>query len=390
MDKKGLLLLIYFGAFIGPFGGNSVLPLIPLLESNFNVGIEVIALTITAFMGVFASFQVFSGALSDVYGRKKLVMLGSMVYALGAAFAALSEDIISFLVARLVQGAGAAFIFPIMLAMVGDFFPYQRRGRIMGGYAASTSSGIALGPLIGGLLALYSWRYVFVLIAVLVLMMIPACQTQLKSITRREGMLLRTLPNIISSALKQFNVLLTCIVGLLVFLMSASTLTFLSDFLGKPPLEVSATEIGLLLFIGGIAAIFVAPVAGLLIDAIGRKTTAIIGGILMVSAFLVFTLFSRTYWQFLTPLVTMIVGQSMIFTSMGTVVIDSATPSRGTASSIYNTFRFMGYGIGPALMSPIYGALGLTGTWGGFTLAAIMVLIIVTRIKTKNSRRGII
>ncbi len=385
MRRKGLLLLIYFGTFLGPFAGNSVLPLIPTLQSAFNVGIGIVAFTITASMLPFAFLQVFSGGISDIYGRKKVVVFGFFVCASGAALAVFSPDISSFILARVIQGTGSAFISPIMLAMIGDWFTYKERGRVMGGYAAATSSGMALGPLAGGLLGSYNWRYVFVLITVLSLVMIPACQMWLKPTSRREKASLKKLPKIIRLALRQFNVSLACIAGFLVFLASASTLAFLSDYLGKPPLMVGAAEIGFLLSIGGFMAILIAPLAGFLIDAIGRKKTATVGGAAILLGFVSFALVSSTHWQFLVPLVMMIAGQSIVFTSLGTVVIDSAPRTLGAASSIYNTFRFAGYGIGPAMMSPVYVALGFGGTCGGFIFLALAILVLITKLRNGKS-----
>lgn len=383
MGRKGLLLLIYSGTFMGPFTGNLVLPLIPILESDFNVGIEIAALTITATLIPFAVLQIFSGGISDIYGRRKMAALGFTIGTGGAVLAALSLNINLFIGARIIQGAGAALIAPIMLAMIGDHFSYEERGKIMGGYAAATSMGIALGPITGGLLALYSWRYAFILMAILSAAMIPMCTVYLKTSSKR-GEAFKTLPKIMISTLKQFNVSLACIIGLLVFLMSGSTLTFLSDYLGNPPLMVNAAEIGLLLSIGGFASILAAPAVGFLIDSIGRRKTAAIGGTLILLAFIMFTLTGRTYWQFLTPLIIMFVGQSFVFTALGTVTIDSATHSRGAASSIYNTFRFTGYGLGPALMAPLYIAIGLTGILSVFIIVAIIALLLTTRIRANQ------
>jgi MFS family permease len=381
LGRKGLLLLIYSGTFMGPFTGNLVLPLIPLFEGEFNVGIEVAALTITAAVIPFAVLQVFSGGMSDIYGRRRMTVLGFAIGTVGAILATVSLDINLFLASRVIQGAGSALMAPIMLALIGDCFSYEERGKIMGGYAATTSAGIALGPIVGGFLALYDWRYAFILMAVLSLVMIPVSILYLKPAPKGEKAF-RTLPRIMFSTLKQHNVSLACITGLLVFLMGASTLTFLSDFLGKPPLLVNPAEIGLLLSIGGFASIVTAPAVGFLIDAIGRRRTAVIGGILILLAFIIFTLTSKTYWQFLTPLIIMFIGQSFAFTALGTVTIDSTTQSRGAASSIYNTFRFTGYGIGPALMAPVYIALGLTGTLASFIIVALATLILIMRVKT--------
>ncbi|MFQ5762353.1 MAG: MFS transporter, partial [Candidatus Bathyarchaeia archaeon] len=258
------------------------------------------------------------------------------------------------------------------------------RGKIMGGYAAAVSAGLALGPIVGGLLALYSWRYAFMLTAILSAVVIPICAVYFKSATQPEKAF-GTLPKILVSTLRQSNVSLSCAIGLLVFLVAGSTVTFLSDYLGKPPFLVNAAEIGFLLFIGGVASIAVAPVVGFMIGTVGRRKTAVIGGVLTLSAFIVFMIIGKTYWEFFAPLVILFVGQILVFTALGTVVIDSSSHSRGTASSIYNTFRFTGYGLGPALLSPIYIALGFTATLGSFTLLAVVALLLTMRIRTTNA-----
>ena len=380
MDKKGLLLLIYFGAFIGPFGGNVVLPLIPVFEREFNIGIEVAALTITATIVTFAAFQFVTGAMSDVYGRKRLVILGFAIYAVGSVAAAFSGDIVSFIGTRIIQGAGVAFVAPIFLAMIGDLFSYEERGKVMGGYVASTAIGISLGPLVGGLISVYEWRYVFILIAALCLIMIPLCNTYLKDGPRMKRSI-KAVPAIMANALRQRNVFFACITGMLAFMTSASILTFLSDYLGSSPHQVSAVEIGILLSLAGFMGIFVSPVAGFLIDIMGRRMVAMIGSQLMVIAFLIFTIYSREYWQFLPSLIILTLGQTLIFASIGTVIIDSSQASRGAASSIYNTIRFLGYGLGPAVMAPVYLKVGIAGISIVFIFVSVAAIIFSARLK---------
>ncbi len=69
-----------------------------------------------------------------------------------------------FLGARALQGLGSAFIAPTIMAIIGDVFSYKERGGIMGGYGASTTAGIALGPLVGGFFALIDWQLVFLML----------------------------------------------------------------------------------------------------------------------------------------------------------------------------------------------------------------------------------
>jgi MFS family permease len=80
----------------------------------------------------FAFFQLFSGALSDIYGRKRIILFGLFTYSLASLLCAFSSTIGLFLGARALQGLGIAFIAPIILAVIGDAFEYKERGRIMG------------------------------------------------------------------------------------------------------------------------------------------------------------------------------------------------------------------------------------------------------------------
>ncbi len=165
-SKKHLLILLYPSVFLGPFGGNTVLALITPLKEFFNADISFIAASITIYMIPFAFFQLFSGALSDIYGRKRIILFGLFTFSLASLLCASSNNTGLFLGARALQGLGSAFIAPTILAVIGDVFPYKERGRIMGGYGASTTAGIALGPLVAGFFAIIDWRLVFLMLSV--------------------------------------------------------------------------------------------------------------------------------------------------------------------------------------------------------------------------------
>ncbi len=163
-SKKHLLFLLYPSVFLGPFGGNTVLALIIPLKEFFNADISFIATSITIYIIPFAFFQLFSGAFSDIYGRKRIILFGLFTFSLASLFCASSNNTGLFLGARALQGLGSAFIAPTIMAIIGDVFSYKERGRIMGGYGASTTAGIASGPLVGGFFALIDWRLVFLML----------------------------------------------------------------------------------------------------------------------------------------------------------------------------------------------------------------------------------
>ncbi|OFV68863.1 MAG: Major facilitator superfamily MFS-1 [Candidatus Syntrophoarchaeum caldarius] len=354
-SRKYLLILLYFSVFLGPFGGNTVLALIPSLERFFNVDISFIAASITLYMIPFAFFQIFSGALSDIYGRRRTILFGLFTFSIASLFCASSDRIWFFLTARALQGLGSAFISPTVMAMIGDIFPYSERGRIMGGYGASTTAGIALGPLAGGFLAMIDWRLVFVMLSIFSGLLGSSYLIYLDE-SGTEGEL-RDLTGRIRAVIGRKEFLLLSVIGTLVFFGNIATMTFLSDTL---KVSVSEDKIGILLSTFGFLGIVTAPVAGYLTDFIGRKKTLLTGLMIMLASFLIF-LPVNSYTSFFIPIAVMGAGSTTVFTSLNTMVVECVPGSRGAASSIYNSFRFLGYGLAPLATLPVYLRFGIDG-----------------------------
>ena len=160
-------LAVFIGAFSGPLAGNAVLAVVPILEQEFSLSAAEVLISISFYMFPFAIFSFFSGSVSDIYGRRKVVTFGFMVYAAGAVLWALSQDAGVFYLSRAVQGFGYAFVNPVLVAILAEVVPPESRGRNMGFLAAATTAGVACGPLIAGIMSQWDWRYTFVLIAML-------------------------------------------------------------------------------------------------------------------------------------------------------------------------------------------------------------------------------
>ncbi|MBE0517253.1 MAG: MFS transporter [Methanophagales archaeon] len=375
LSKRYLLILLYLSVFLGPFGGNTVLALIPSLERFFNVDITFIAASITLYMIPFAFFQLFSGALSDIYGRKRIILFGFLTFSLASLLCAASNNIGLFLSARVLQGLGSAFIAPVIMAIIGDLFPYKERGRVMGGYSLSTTAGIALGPLVGGFFALIDWRLVFLMLfafsgvlgsVYLFSFDAPTSEGELKDVVRK-----------ISGVLKNQAVLLLCMIGLLLFFGTIATMTFLADTL---KVSVSEDKIGILLSTFGWLGIPTALAAGYLTDFIGRKKTLLGGLVIMLTAFLIFMQVD-SYLSFFVPMAIMGIGSATVFTSLNTMVVECVPESRGAAASIYNSFRFLGYALSPVATLPVYFVYGLHGIFLLCLGFAVMNILISTRIR---------
>ena len=102
------------------------------------------------------------GKLSDLTGRRPMLMAGVAIFLLGSALSGLSQSMGQLIAFRGVQGLGAGALFPISLAIIGDLFSPRERGRYQGLFGAVFGLSFIIGPFLGGFLTdSVSWRWVF-------------------------------------------------------------------------------------------------------------------------------------------------------------------------------------------------------------------------------------
>jgi MFS family permease len=106
------------------------------------------------------------GRLSDMYGRVKMFQLGFLIFSIGSILLYLTPSTgdmgaIEIIVFRLVQAVGAAFFMANSAAILTDAFPSNERGKALGINTVAVMAGMFLGLIIGGVLAVFDWRYVF-------------------------------------------------------------------------------------------------------------------------------------------------------------------------------------------------------------------------------------
>nr|NNM91432.1 MFS transporter [Bacilli bacterium] len=102
--------------------------------------------------------------LADMYGRKKLFLLGAGIFTLGSLLCGLSNSMLALIFFRAIQGLGAAGVLPIALTIIGDVFTLEQRAKVQGFFSAVWGVSAVVGPLLGALIVQYSnWRIVFYL-----------------------------------------------------------------------------------------------------------------------------------------------------------------------------------------------------------------------------------
>ncbi len=108
-----------------------------------------------------AALMVFGGRLGDLYGMRRIFLIGAVIFALATTAMGASQDIAMAIAARAVQGTGAALMMPTALAIVSAVYPDEEKGAALGILAGASAFFAALGPVLGGILTAIDWRLVF-------------------------------------------------------------------------------------------------------------------------------------------------------------------------------------------------------------------------------------
>jgi MFS family permease len=161
---KSIELVSYLLFGIGPLVGNAVLTLLGPISTDFIVDPTAILVAIPSFMFPFATFQLFSGALSDSYGRVPIIASGLIGFLAGLFLISFSTSIEMFALGHLVAGIGFGFVNPSLLALLSDCARPEDIPKRMGIASGLASFGVGLGPFIAGQMAIIGWQLYYLVI----------------------------------------------------------------------------------------------------------------------------------------------------------------------------------------------------------------------------------
>ena len=132
------------------------------IRLDFDASVEQLEWTVNSYNLSFAVLLITAAALGDRYGRRKLYAGGLALFAVSSAACALAPDIGWLIAGRAVQGAGAALLITLGLALLSAAFPAEKRGAAIGIFSAITGLAVASGPLVGGVVVEgISWEWIF-------------------------------------------------------------------------------------------------------------------------------------------------------------------------------------------------------------------------------------
>ena len=163
-SRVKILVLLFVGVLMGALDISIVGPVIPSVEASMYVEERMI----TWMFAIYVLFNLVGiplfAKLSDLHGRKVIYIVSVFIFAVGSLIVALSTNYDVLLIGRSVQGFGSSGIFPVASAVVGDIYPPEKRGRILGILGAVFGIAFVIGPAIAGImLTFFTWHALFLI-----------------------------------------------------------------------------------------------------------------------------------------------------------------------------------------------------------------------------------
>ena len=390
---------------------NSVVSLaLPSIQGDLETSLSQLEWVVNAYALVFAVLLLTAGKLADFLGRRLIFAAGLVVFTVSSLACGLAPSGGALIAARGVQGVGAAMMLPATLSIITAIFPVRERGTAIGIWAGVSGAGLAIGPLVGGLiLRAASWPWIFyinvpvgILGLLATLMLVP--ESRDTSADQRLD-----LPGLVTSGLAMFGVsfglieannygwtsapILLCFVGsavalaafvlvetrqrrpmldlslfrnptfaganaggLLLFVSVFGYIIFFSIFL-QSVLGYSVLQAGGTFLVTTLAIMAMAPISGNLSDRYGARWLvtggmALWGGAMLVLSSVV--TMDTGFWRMAPWLLIAGIGFGMVMAPMtaavmATVGVDSA----GVASGVMQAFRQSGAALGVSLMAAV-------------------------------------
>jgi EmrB/QacA subfamily drug resistance transporter len=410
--KWWTLFAVSFGLFMIMLDNTVVNVALRTIQSDLHMSVSSLEWIVTAYALTFAAFLITGGKLADLFGRRRIFVLGLVVFSLSSLACGLAPNAGFLIGARAVQGIGAALMNPATLSIITATFPPKQRGQAIGIWAGVSALALAIGPLTGGLITeKLNWNWIFFVNVPVGALAIVVSQFAIRESRDTSAEQSVDLPGLVTSigflfslsyALIEGNghgwtspeilglfvaaaVLLAVfvllehrqrlamldlslfrigafaganVVAMLVSLSMFGVFFFVSLFiqniLGYSPIQAGAMFLPMTSLV-----IVVAPLAGRLSDRLGSRWL-MGGGMTLVGGSLL--LYERVtvhsdFWTLLPAMILGGVGMAMTMSpmtsaAMGAVPVDKA----GVGSGVLNSFRQVGGSLGIALMGAIVAA----------------------------------
>ncbi|MDQ3412336.1 MAG: MFS transporter [Chloroflexota bacterium] len=381
----------------------------PTISREFAASTSALQWIVSAYTLVFASLQITAGGLGDRFGRKRWFLIGIMLFGLTSAAAAFSQSVEMLIAARAVQGLAAAFILPLSLSLVSAAFPPEERGRAIGIWSAISVSGLAFGPIIGGVVVQYfTWNWVFLINIPIVVVAYLIASSAVQESRDTSGTVATDVPGtlLVTGAIGSLTwglieagergwgspfVLGTFAISAVLFAafiwvesrtarpmvplsffrsltfsganidsffisfmiagLAFSLTLYMQNVHGMSPIRTGLTLLPMV-----ITQMIVTPIVGSLVNRVGPRRLISVGMLIVAGAALLFLRASPTasFVDIIPAMVVMGFGSSLVFAPITTSVLNSVpTEKSGVASAVNGATRETGFAFGIALLGSV-------------------------------------
>ena len=160
-ERNQLLLVLFLGVLVAALDIAVTGPALPAIEAQFGMSSSMSSWIFGVYIVANLVATPLLAKVSDRYGRRVSFLASIGLFGLGSIVVAMSGSVALLLVGRAIQGFGAGGVFPVASAVVGDVFPVEQRGRALGMIGAVFGIAFLIGPILGGVLLLFGWPWLF-------------------------------------------------------------------------------------------------------------------------------------------------------------------------------------------------------------------------------------
>ena len=347
---------------------------IPIQARQLDPSGLLIGVVVSSYHLVRLFFELPSGVISDLVGRKRLILLGIAMAVGGAVFCSFATSVYFLIVGRALWGFGAALFFLNNTVVIMNMFEPERRGKALGIFQSLEIVGNVLGQPFGAFIAEFlgfSASY-YISAAIVGAGVIPMLIS--KDFSKRASILIEKAERRkidISKIARNPYLIITCLVVFIRMMINRGIIGTVFQIYLVDYLAVNLGLVGVALMIRSAGFSLTTIGAGFLVDRFGGRLVVILGTVLGATAMLMYTLFKS--FELMVPVMILDgFASGMISVSILVVLSNQVDPTQtGSAVGLYRTFQDAGAVIGPIIMMAVYDAFN---AYSSFYVAALILV----------------
>ena len=408
-NRKWLTLFaVAFGLFMIMLDNTVVNVALPSIRKDLGISISELEWVVNGYALTFGVLLLTGGKLADMLGRRRIFMIGLVIFTASSFFCGFASSAGVLIVARVVQGTGAALMNPATLSIITATFPPRQRGTAIGIWAGVSAMALAFGPLVGGVITEHvNWSWVFYINVPIGILGLIAARVFIDEsrdmgeqrldplglvtsaaalfaltygliesnkrgwgdplvlgcfavaavlflafffVERRQRLPMLDLNLFRNRSFASANTVML-LIGLAMFGVFFFVSLYVQNVLRYSPVQAGATFLPMTMCI-----IFLAPIAGRLADKIGPRALMVPGLALVTVSLILFSIQdeSSTFWTLLPALFIGGVGMAMSMAPTTTAAMHAVPVDKaGVGSAVINSMRQVGGSIGLALIGAL-------------------------------------